>query len=77
MTKTKTYWSSHRHLREIDHSSAIVGGPAAAWAVALNLGANQYTGPTFSSKACYMVAGKITTSVNKGRQAGPMSSLLI
>ena len=46
-------------------------------AMALNLGTNQYTGPAFSAKACFMVAGNITTSVNKGRQAGPMTSLLI
>ena len=68
---------SHRHLRYIDYSSAIVGGPAAIQAMALNLGANQNTGPTFSDKACFMVAGNITTSVNKGRWAGPMSGLLI
>ena len=67
----------HRHLREIDCSSPIVGMPAAAWATALNLRANQYTGPKFSTKACFMVAGDITTSVNKGRRAGPMSDLLI
>ena len=50
---------SHRHLREIDHSLAIVGGPAAECGMALNLGANQYTGPAFSAKACFMVAGDI------------------
>ena len=54
----------------------IVGGPAVGWAMALNPGANQYTGPTFSAKACFIVAGDITTSVNKGRRAGPMSGLL-
>ena len=62
----------HRPLREIDFSLAIDGGLAAAWAMALNPGENQYTGPAFSTKACFMVAGNITTSVNKGRQAGPM-----
>ena len=31
--------------------------------------------PPYSTKACFMVAGNITTSVNKGRQAGPMSGL--
>ena len=66
----------HRHLREIDCSSAIVGRMAAAWAMALNPGANQYTGPEFSAKACFMVADNITTSVNKGRWAWPMSGLL-
>ena len=60
----------HRHLREIDCSLAIVGRTAAVWAMALYPGPNQYTGPTFSAKACFMVAGDITTSVNKGRQAG-------
>ena len=40
-------------------------------------GGNHYTGPTFSTKACFMVAGNITTNVNKGRQAGQMSGLLI
>ena len=67
----------HRHLREIDCSSAIVGGPVSPWAMALNMGVNQCTGPAFSTKACFMVAGDITTSVNKGRQAGPTSCLLI
>ena len=67
----------HRRLREIDHSTAIVGGSAAACAMALNPGAYQYTGPTFRHKACFMVAGYITTRVNKGRWAGPMSGLHI
>ena len=71
------FCASHRHLKEIDRSSVIVGGPAAAWAIALNLGANQYTGPAFSAKACFMVAGNINTNVNKGRRARPMSGLLI
>ena len=66
--------NKHRHQREIDYSSAIVGGPATAWAMALNPRANQYTGPAFSSKACFMVAGDITTSVNKGRQAHEQST---
>ena len=57
--------------------STKAGGPAAAWAMVLNPGANQYTGPAFSAKDCFMVADNITTSVNKGRRAGPMSSLLI
>ena len=60
----------HRHLREIYCSLAIVGGLAAAWPIALNPRAKQYTYPTFSAKACFMVAVDITTSVNKGRQAG-------
>ena len=30
----------------------------------LNLGANQYTGSTFSAKACFKVAGNITTRVS-------------
>ena len=45
----------------------------------LNLGANQYTGPTYSAKKCFIGAagaGNITTTVNKGRRAMPMSSLL-
>ena len=48
--------------------------------LALNLGANQYTGPACGAKKCFIgaaAAGYITTTVNKGRQAGPMSSLLI
>ena len=68
---------NHSHLREIDCSLAIVGGPPTTWAMALNPGANQYTGPTFSAKACFMEAGNVTSSVNKGRRAGPMSSLFI
>ena len=70
-------WLTHRPLREIDCSSAIVGRPAAAWAMVLNPGVNQYTGPIFSAKSCFVVAGNITTCVNKGRQAEPMSGLLI
>ena len=45
--------------------------------MALNPGANQYTGHAFSTKACFMVAGDRTTSVNKGKRAGPMSDLHI
>ena len=61
----------------IDYPSAIVGGPSAVWEMALNAGENQYTDPAFSAKACFMVSGNITTNVNKGRWAGPMSGLLI
>ena len=46
----------------------------------LNPGANQYTGPACGAKKCFIVAavaGDITTTVNKGRRAGPMSSLLL
>ena len=39
-------------------------------AMALNPWSNQYTGPGFRAKACFMVAGDITTSVNKGRWLG-------
>ena len=67
---------NHEHLRDLDHSSAIVGRPATAWAMALNPGANQYTGPAFRATASFMVSGDTTTSVNKGRRAGPMSGLL-
>ena len=49
----------HLHLREIDRSSLIPG-------------ANQCIGQAFSAKACLMVAGNITTSVNKGRRARPL-----
>ena len=66
---------NHRHLREIYCSPAIVGRPAAPWAMALNPGANEYTGPSLSAKACCMVAGDITTSVNKG-QANERSTYL-
>ena len=40
-------------------------GPAAIQAMALNPGAYQYTGHAFSSKACFMVAGDLTTNVNE------------
>ena len=33
--------------------------------MALNLGANQCTGPSFSAQACFMVAGNITTSMER------------
>ena len=48
--------------------------------LALNPGANQYTGPSCGTKKCFIaaaVAGDITTIVNKGRWVGPMSSLLL
>ena len=44
----------------------MVGGSAAAaaaaWAMAMNLVENQYTGPTFSAKACFMVAGMLVST---------------
>ena len=46
----------------------------------LNSRANQYTGPTRGAKKCFLAAaavGDITTTVNKGRWGGPMSSLLL
>ena len=48
-------------------------------ALALNPGANQYTGPACGTKKCFIAAaaaGDISTTINKGRRAGPMSSLL-
>ena len=48
--------------------------------LALNPGANQYTGPACGAKKCFIAAaaaGNITTTVNKGRHAGPISSLLL
>ena len=39
-------------------------------AMALKLGANQYTGLAYSAKACSMVACNMTTKVNIGTQAG-------
>ena len=59
----------NRHLREIDCSLAVVGGLATILAMALNPGSKQYTG-----RACFMVTGD---KGNKGRQAGPMSGLLL
>ena len=52
----------------------------AGWPLALNLGANQYTDLQCGTKKCFIVAAapdKITTTVNKGRQARPMSNLLL
>ena len=48
--------------------------------MALNIGANQYSCPTYSAKVCFIAAtatGDITTTVNRGRLAGPMSGLLV
>ena len=58
---------------------ATVGGPGAIWAMALNPGANQYTGPAYSGKACFMVSGDITTTNNKGQvgRANEWSSYLV
>ena len=53
----------------------MAGGP-----LVLNPGANQYTGPPCGAKKCFIAAaaaGNISTTVIKGRQAGPLSSLLI
>ena len=66
-----------RHLRGRDFSLAVFGELAAWKAMALNLGANQYTGLTYSAKVCFMAVGNITTTVNKGRQAGRMSGLFL
>ena len=63
-------------MEYLECSSAIVGGLATG-AVS---GANQYTGPAHGTKKCFIAAaaaGDITTTVNKGRRAGPMSSLLL
>ena len=65
--------TSQRHRPLIGHSWQA----SCLWAMALKPAANQYTGPAFSTKACFMVVGDITASVNKGRRVGPMSSLLI
>ena len=66
----------HRHLRKIDcRWPQLAGQP-----LVLNLGANQRTGPAYSAKKCFIAAaavGNITTTVNKSRQAGLMSSILI
>ena len=53
----------------------MVGQPLNT-AMTLNPVEIKYTGPAYSAKACFMVAGNITTKVNKGRQARPMSSLI-
>ena len=63
----------HRQLREIDCSLAVVGKPAAG---AESRGKSIH----WPAKKCFIVAavaGNITTTVNKGKQAGSMSSLLL
>ena len=45
--------------------------------LALYLGANPYTGPACGANKCFIAAGYITTTINQGRRAGPMSSLLL
>ena len=48
--------------------------------LALNVGTNQYTCPAYSAKKCFIATaarGDITTTVNRGRRAGPISSLLL
>ena len=40
--------------------------------MALQLGANQCTDPTYSAKVCHMVVGNIITGVNKVRWTGPL-----
>ena len=45
----------------------IVGEPATAYSHGAESGGiNQYTGPAYSAKMCFMAAGSITTIVNKG-----------
>ena len=58
---------------DIYGSLAVVGQP-------LNAGGNQYTCLVYGAKKCFKAAaaaGDIITAVNKGRWAGPMSSLLL
>ena len=55
---------------------AVVGSQP----LALNQGANQNTGHACGAKKCFIAtaaAGNITTTVNKGRRARPMSRLLL
>ena len=68
-------WSDHRQ-REIDCSSAIVGRLAAG----AESGGKSIHWPACDAKMCFKAAataGNITTTVNKVRQAEPMSSLLL
>ena len=46
-------------------------------AVVVHAGANQYTCPRYCTEACFKAIGDITTTVNKGRQAGSIRSLCI
>ena len=69
-------YSSHRHLRDIDSSLSIVGGLA----VGAESGGKSIHWPQCGAKKCFIAAaevGNISTTVNKGRWAGPMSSLLL
>ena len=43
----------------------------------LNLEANEYSGPAYSTKVCLMAIGDITATVNKGRLAKPMIVLFL
>ena len=66
---------NHRHLRKIDCSAAVVG----RLPVGAESGGKSIPWPRMWSQKCFIAAaaaGDITTTVNKGRQAGPMSSLL-
>ena len=66
-----------RHLREkIDCSLAIVGGPAAD----TESRGKSIHWTACDAKKCFIAAaaaGDITTTVNKGRRVGPLSSLLL
>ena len=69
-------YHDHRHLREIDCTLAIVGGSAAD----AESGGKSIHWPRMWCQKCFIAAaaaGYITTTVNKGRWAGPMSSLLL
>ena len=63
----------HRHQRELDF--LLASGRPLHTTMTLNPGANQYTGPAYSNKVCFMAVGNIITTVIKGRRAGPMSGL--
>ena len=57
----------------------LIGCSWQASRLVLNPGANKYTHPACSAKVCFIAAtaaGDITTTVNRDRQAGPMSSTM-
>ena len=47
-----------------------------SWQAGPESGSKSIHCPTSSAKACFMVAGDITTSLDKGRRVGPMSGPL-
>ena len=69
----------HYYIRVVYRSRkcygiGLTGNACCIGAVAVHAGPNQYTGPAYSVKACFMTVADTATTVNKDRWAGSISS---